>query len=55
MVLCCIGSSDVKKQMVSNLSTVAVVPITPDVPLNQFTKQLCRAINGIGMTPEAGV
>lgn len=42
------GLSDVKKHMVSNLSTVAVVPITHDVPLDQFTKHLCAAVNAIG-------
>lgn len=39
---------DAKKHMVSNLSTVAVVPITRDVPLDNFTKHLCAAVNTIG-------
>ena len=37
-----------KKHMVSNLSTVAVVPITSDVPLSHFTRELCAAICNIG-------
>ena len=43
-----IGSYDAKKHMVSNLSTVAVVPITRDVPLDNFTKHLCAAVSSIG-------
>ena len=43
-----LGAPDVKKHMVSNLSTVAVVPITRDVPLEPFTKHLCAALNTIG-------
>ena len=42
-------SSDTKKHMVSNLSTVAVVPITSDVHLSYFTEELCAAINSIGV------
>ena len=42
-------SSDTKKHMVSNLSTVAVVPITSDVCLSYFTEELCAAINSIGV------
>lgn len=34
--------------MVSNLSTVAVVPITSQVPLSHFTRELCAAICNIG-------
>ncbi len=34
--------------MSSNLSTVAVVPITPDVPLENFTKTLSAAISAVG-------
>ena len=41
-------SGETKKHMVSNLSTVAVVPITSDVPLSDFTTELCAAINTIG-------
>lgn len=44
----CVGTPDAKKHMVSNLSTVAVVPITRDVPLDPFTKHLCAAVNTIG-------
>ena len=43
-----LGSTEVKKHMVSNLSTVAVVPITSDVPLSHFTRELCSAICNIG-------
>ena len=45
-----LGSTEVKKHMVSNLSTVAVVPITSDVPLSHFTRELCAAICNIGKT-----
>ena len=42
------GSTDIKKHMTSNLATVAVVPMTTDVPLSHFTRELCSAINAIG-------
>ena len=42
------GTQDAKKHMVSNLSTVAVVPVTHDVPLETFTSHLCAALNTIG-------
>ena len=42
------GTPDAKKHMVSNLSTVAVVPVTLDVPLEPFTQQLCVALSAIG-------
>ena len=42
------GSKETKKHMASNLATVAVVPMTPDVPLSMFTSVLCSAINSIG-------
>ena len=48
IISCCAGLPETKKHMVSNLSTVAVVPITRDVPLTNFTKYLCAAINVIG-------
>ena len=34
--------------MTSNLATMAVVPMTPDVPLSMFTSVLCSAVNSIG-------
>ena len=37
--------------MVTNLSTVAVVPTTPQVPLKHFTQHLCSALNSIGLPP----
>ena len=43
-------SGDSKKHMVSNLSTVAVVSITSDVPLSEFTQELCLATKCIGET-----
>lgn len=43
------GTPDAKKHMVSNLSTVAVVPVTLDVPLEPFTSHLCAALNTIGV------
>lgn len=42
-----LASRDMKKHMVSNLSTVAVVSMTKDVPLSFFTKELCSAVNTI--------
>ena len=36
------------KNIVSNLSTIAVVPMTPDIPLSHFTRLLTSAINSIG-------
>ena len=41
------GSTDIKKHMTSNLATVAVVPMTTDVPLSHFTRELCSAINAL--------
>lgn len=35
------------KNIVSNLSTIAVVPMTPDIPLSHFTRLLTSAINSI--------
>lgn len=43
-----VGPPEAKKHMISNLSTVAVVPITRDVPLAHLTRHLCTAINSIG-------
>ena len=42
------GFIDMKKHMVSNLSTVAVVPITTNAPLSHFTRELCAAVKAIG-------
>ena len=42
------GSKETKKHMASNLATVAVVPMTPDVPLSMFTSVLCSTVNSIG-------
>ena len=36
------------KHLVSNLSTVAIVPITPDIPLSHLSRYLTAAINNIG-------
>lgn len=49
-VLSLVGSGfiDMKKHMVSNLSTVAVVPITSNAPLAHFTRELCAAVKAIG-------
>ncbi|CAE1145410.1 NTE [Acanthosepion pharaonis] len=38
------------RMIVSNLSTVAVVPISSDVPLENFTLELQHALNAIGPT-----
>jgi lysophospholipid hydrolase len=35
------------KHFVSNLSTVAVVPITPDIPLSHLARHLTAAISTI--------
>ena len=35
--------------MASNLSTVAVVPMTTDIPICNFTRILTAAIKSIGM------
>lgn len=51
----CVGPPDAKKHMVSNLSTVAVVPITHDVPLDNFTSHLCIAVNTIGKSIMKGL
>ena len=32
----------------SNLSTIAIVPMTPDVPISHFTRDLCSALSAIG-------
>ena len=44
------GSDNLSRQMVTNLSTVAVVPTTPQVPLRHFTQHLCSALNSIGLS-----
>jgi lysophospholipid hydrolase len=31
----------------SNLSTIAIVPMTPDVPISHFTRDLCSALSAI--------
>ncbi|CAI8055933.1 Patatin-like phospholipase domain-containing protein 7 [Geodia barretti] len=41
------SSKETKKHMASNLATVAVVPMTPDVPLSMFSAVLCSAVNSI--------
>ena len=33
----------------SNLSTVAVVPVTANVPISHLTRELCSAIKAIGI------
>jgi lysophospholipid hydrolase len=33
--------------IVSNLCTVAILPVSNDVPLHAFTMQLCHALNAI--------
>ena len=36
--------------IVSNLCTVAILPISDDVPLDRFTKELSKALNAIDST-----
>lgn len=42
-------SSTVSTVTSSNLSTVAVVPVTADVPISHLTRELCSAIKAIGI------
>ena len=44
-----LGTDVFNKHMASNLSTVAVVPMTSDVPISNFTGRLTAAIKSIGM------
>ena len=43
-------SSMLSKHLVSNLSTVAVVPISSDIPLSHITRHLTAAVSTIGNT-----
>ena len=44
-----LDSAMLSKHLVSNLSTVAVVPISADIPLSHITRHLTAAVNTIGI------
>ena len=44
-----VGTDVFNKHMASNLSTVAVVPMTNDVPISNFTGRLTAAIKSISI------
>ncbi|ESP05016.1 hypothetical protein LOTGIDRAFT_61439, partial [Lottia gigantea] len=45
-----IFTDNMSRPAVTNLATVAVLPISEDVPLTNFTLELQHALNGIGLT-----
>ena len=44
-----LDSTMLSKHLVSNLSTVAVVPISADIPLSHITRHLTAAVSTIGI------